>query len=290
MKELTVLDNETFKPNLSKDNLNDDSHFAPPTYARELAQIPPSHHKCYECYRGCCGSFWGCVGIACCCACSPYKQVPQGFAGIQRRFGKAYRVVDPGVYFINCMSEQMELMDIKLQITDVPRQYVTTKDNVVINIDSVVYWRVIDPFIAKFHVANINSSLMQRTLSTLRDSIGSHTLQEVIENREEIARSIKELITPIAVGWGVDVEAMLINDLRFTVELQENLSSVAKQQKIGESKVIAAKAEVDAAKLFREASEILNTPAAMQIRHLDTMIDMARSKDSKIIFTPEDIQ
>lgn len=283
MKDQTIPDNEILKS-------NEGSYFSPPTYARKLSQIPPSQHKCYECYRSCCGSFWGCVGIACCCKCDCYVQVPQGFVGIQGRFGKAYRIVDPGIYFVNCMSEQMELIDIKLQITDVPRQIVTTKDNVVINIDSVVYWRVLDPFVVKFHVADINSALMQRTLSTLRDSIGSHTLQEVIENREEIACKIKDLIAPVAGTWGVDVEAMLINDLRFTVELQENLSSVAKQQKIGESKVIAAKAEVDAAKLFREASEILNTPAAIQIRHLDTMIDMARSYNSKIIFVPEDMQ
>eukprot|EP00826_Nyctotherus_ovalis_P034273 TRINITY_DN2830_c0_g1_i19.p1 TRINITY_DN2830_c0_g1~~TRINITY_DN2830_c0_g1_i19.p1 ORF type:complete len:300 (-),score=60.96 TRINITY_DN2830_c0_g1_i19:118-1017(-) len=295
MKETAVPDNDLPMCNLvpnTEAQLNPESscYFAPPTYVQQLAEVPPSQYECYECYRSCCGYFLCCLGTACCCMCTPYVNVPQGYAGIQKRFGKAYRVVDPGVYFVNSMCEKMEFMDIRMQITDVPRQILTTKDNVAINIDSVVYWRVVDPFVAKFHVTNVGTALMQRALATLRDSVGFHTLQEVIENRQEIARSIKEIIDPTAVSWGIEIESILINDLRLTSELQENLSSVVKQQRLGQSKVIAAKAEVDAAKLFRQASDILNTPAAMRIRELDTMIAMAKTRGSKIVFTPEDLK
>jgi regulator of protease activity HflC (stomatin/prohibitin superfamily) len=79
---------------------------------------------------------------------------------------------------------------------------------------------------------------------------------------------------------------MLIKDLRFSQELQESLSSAAKQKRIGESKIIAAQAEVESAKLMREASDILNTPAAMQIRYLDTLQNMAKTANSKVIFMP----
>jgi hypothetical protein len=82
------------------------------------------------------------------------------------------------------------------------------------------------------------------------------------------------------------IESILIKDISFTKELQESLSSAAQAKRVGESKVIAAKAEVDSAKLMREASEILNTPAAMQIRYLETMASMSRNPGTKVIFMP----
>ena len=269
----------------------DRTHFIPLSFARELAEIPPAQHKCYECCRSCYGSCLGCIGTVCtCCDCNPYIVVPQGFAGIQTRFGKAYRVVDPGLYFVNSMCETMSFVDIKVRIIDVPKQMVMTKDNVVLQIDSVLYWHVLDPFVAQFDVENIDLALKQRTMSTLRDTVGAHSLQNVIENRKAITSTIKEIIDPIASSWGVVVESILINDLRFSTDLQENLSAAAKQQRIGESKVIAAKSEVQAAKLLRESSDILNTPAAIQMRHLDTMINMCKNSRSKIIFTSDEMK
>lgn len=99
-------------------------------------------------------------------------------------------------------------------------------------------------------------------------------------------RLILDIITPVANSWGIKVESILLKDLRFSQDLQETLSSAAKQKRIGESKVIAAQAEVESAKLMREASDILNTPAAMQIRYLETLQTMAKSANSKVIFMP----
>ncbi|KAJ3332216.1 hypothetical protein HDU93_009198, partial [Gonapodya sp. JEL0774] len=105
-------------------------------------------------------------------------------------------------------------------------------------------------------------------------------------NRETIAHEVQEIIEKPAEEWGVRVESMLIKDLQFSNELVETLSSAAKQKRIGESKVIAAQAEVNAAKLMREASDILNTPAAMQIRYLETLTSMASKAGTKVIFMP----
>ena len=97
---------------------------------------------------------------------------------------------------------------------------------------------------------------------------------------------ILDIIAEVASSWGIKVESILLKDLRFSQELQESLSAAAKQKRIGESKVIAAQAEVESAKLMREASDILNTPAAMQIRYLETLQNMAKSANSKVIFMP----
>ena len=171
---------------------------------------------------------------------------------------------------------------------EIPRTIVMTKDNVSLSIDSVLYWHIVDPFVAAYQVDNVHVALMERTMTTLRDTIGAHTLQNAIENREAIAAEIKHIIDNTSLSWGVVVESILIKDMSFSAELQDTLSAVAKQKRLGESKVITAKSEVQAAKLMREASDILCTPAAIQIRYLETLSAMARAGGTKIIFMPKD--
>ncbi len=263
------------------------SSLIPASFARNVSS-PPHDGTCYECCLTCCGSCCGCIGsyVPGCCCFNPYQTVPQGMVGILSKFGRAYRVVDPGMYFINRETDGIELVDIRVRITDVPRQMVMTKDNVTIDIDPVIYWHVMDPYVATYHVQNVTTVLIECTQTTMRDTIGSHTLQNVVENREILARSIRKIIDGISRSWGVTVEAILIKDLKFSADLQETLSSAAKQQRLGESRVIAARAEVEASKLLREASDILNTPVAMQMRYLDTLNSMAKSSNAKIIFMP----
>lgn len=201
-------------------------------------------------------------------------------------FGKAIKVVDPGLHYVNQWTGALELVDITLMITDIPHQQVMTKDNVQIGIDSVVYWHVIDPFAAKFQVRDIRQSLVERTMTTLRHVIGAQELQKVIANRESLAQEIKHIIEEAVEAWGIRVESILIKDLRFSQELQESLASVARQQRIGDSLIIAARAELEAAKLQRQAADVLNTPAAQQIRYLDTLTTMAKNGGTKIIFMP----
>ena len=263
----------------------------PLTFAKKISDVPRSENDCYEGILTCCGNCMGSIRtyIPCCCCCmNPYIIVPQGQAGIFTKFGKAYKVVDPGMYFVNQMTEEMHFVDTKIRITDIPRQVVMTKDNVSVSIDSVVYWHVVDPFVARFFVDNVTNALLERTMTTLRDTVGAHVLQSVIENREALAAEIRKIIEETSKSWGVIVEAILVKDLTFSGELQETLASAAKQQRLGESKVILAKAEVQAARLMREASDILNTPAAMQIRYLETLTAMSHQAGTKVIFMPAD--
>jgi len=262
----------------------------PSQFAKKLSDVPASENKCYENLLECCGQCTGCLRAycpwCCCCFTNPYVIINQGMAGVITKFGKAYKVVDPGLYFVNGMTEEKHEVNIKIRITPVPVQIVMTKDNVSVAIDSVLYWHIVDPFISKFHVANVDLVLIERTMTTLRDTIGAHDLQNIIENREALAAEIRKIIEQASKSWGVVVEAILLKDLKFSNELQETLAAAAKQQRLGESRVISANAEVKAARLMREASDILNTPAAMQIRYLETLIDMSKNQGNKVIFMP----
>lgn len=234
------------------------------------------------------GACIGTMGAVPCCICcpNPYKSVQQGNVGLVTKFGKFYRAVDPGLVKINPLSETLVQVDVKIQTAEVPEQICMTKDNVTLKLTSVIYYHIVSPHKAAFGISNVRQALMERTQTTLRHVVGARVLQDVIERREEIAQSIGEIIEDVAAGWGVQVESMLIKDIVFTKELQESLSMAAQSKRIGESKIIAAKAEVESAKLMRQAADILSSAPAMQIRYLEAMQAMAKSANSKVIFLP----
>lgn len=234
------------------------------------------------------GACIGTIGAVPCCICcpNPYKSVQQGNVGLVSKFGRFYRAVDPGLVKINPLSETLLQVDVKIQTAEVPEQICMTKDNVTLKLTSVIYYHIVSPHKAAFGIANVRQALMERTQTTLRHVVGARVLQDVIERREEIAQSIGEIIEDVAAGWGVQVESMLIKDIVFTRELQEALSMAAQSKRIGESKIIAAKAEVESAKLMRQAADILSSAPAMQIRYLEAMQAMAKSANSKVIFLP----
>jgi erythrocyte band 7 integral membrane protein len=174
--------------------------------------------------------------------------VSQGNVGLVTKFGRFARAVDPGLVYINPLSEKLVQVDVKIQIVEVPKQVCMTKDNVSLQLTSVIYYRITSPHKAAFSISNIKQALVERTQTTLRHVVGARVLQDVIERREEIAQSIREIIEETSSGWGVEVESMLIKDLIFSQELQDSLSMAAQSKRTGEAKVIAARAEVEAAK------------------------------------------
>ncbi|KND94343.1 putative band 7 family protein [Tolypocladium ophioglossoides CBS 100239] len=242
-------------------------------------------------YGGMINALGACIGtlgaVPCCICCpNPFKNVHQGNVGLVTKFGRFYKAVDPGLVRVNPLSERLIQIDVKIQITEVPEQICMTKDNVTLRLTSVIYYHIVAPHKAAFGISNVRQALMERTQTTLRHVVGARVLQDVIERREEIAQSIGEIIEDVAAGWGVQVESMLIKDIIFSQELQESLSMAAQSKRIGESKIIAAKAEVESAQLMRQAADILSSAPAMQIRYLEAMQAMAKSANSKVIFLP----
>jgi erythrocyte band 7 integral membrane protein len=260
-----------------------------PSYAQTLVgESDQGNHGWYGSMINTLGNCVGAMGaIPCCIVCpNPYKPVSQGNVGLVTKFGRFYRAVDPGLVKINPLSERLIQVDVKIQIVEVPQQVCMTKDNVTLHLTSVIYYHITSPHKAAFGISNVRQALVERTQTTLRHVVGARVLQDVIERREELAQSIGEIIEDVASGWGVQVESMLIKDIIFSNELQDSLSMAAQSKRIGESKIIAARAEVESAKLMRQAADILSSAPAMQIRYLEAMQAMAKSANTKVIFLP----
>ncbi|KAJ1958004.1 hypothetical protein EC988_000537 [Linderina pennispora] len=272
------------------------SGYAPPSTKPLLEFNPPkfavTHNirseSAYESVMTGLGNFFGAFGqvpgLFCCP--NPFKEVRQGSIGLVSRFGRYYKTADPGLVNVNPLTEKVRYVSTMIQVASIGPMPIVTKDNVTVGVEAVLYWHVTDPYLATYGVTNVQQALTERTQTTLRAVLGGRDLQDIIENRDTIASAITDIIDKPANNWGVTVESILIKDIVLSQELQSSLSSAATQKRIGESKVIQAQAEVDAAILMREAAEILNTPAAMQIRTLDSMVMMSKAANTKVMFVP----
>lgn len=235
------------------------------------------------------GSCCGVVGsiLPCFCPCIvPFREVEQGNVGLVTRFGKFYKISDPGLVRVTPITEKVQYVNTQIQVMEIPSQWCMTKDNVKVYLSSVVYYHVTSPFRALYDVNDYREALKERTITTLRLVSGSRTLQEIIERREEIAEAISEVIGEVVDTWGVKVESILIKDIGLNEELQQAFAQAAMSRRIGESKIITARAEVESAKLMRKAADILESKAAMQIRYLEAMQNMAKTANSKVVFMP----
>ncbi|KAF7300904.1 PHB domain-containing protein [Mycena kentingensis (nom. inval.)] len=261
-----------------------------PSYAQDLG-LGEVTHGIYGSLLNGLGAIIGLCGmVPCCPAPNPFREVQQGSVGLVSRFGQFYKSVDPGLVQVNVCTESLKIVDVKIQISPIGRQSVITRDNVNVEIDSVIYFQICNPYRAAFGITDLRQALVERAQTTLRHVVGARAVQSVVTEREAIAFEIAEIVGDVADKWGVAIEGILIKDIIFSPEVAASLSSAAQQKRLGESKVIAARAEVDSARLMRQAADILASPAAMQIRQLEALQTMAKSGNSKVIFVPMQLQ
>ncbi|KAJ9099395.1 hypothetical protein QFC19_006007 [Naganishia cerealis] len=272
---------------LYKPTVRDEPQVKPEMVVKNFAkEYPTPPQNGYQKFVTSLGSMFGTCGIFCFLCENPYKKVDQGEVGLVQTFGALSRTVEPGLSYVNTWSESLVRVNVKVNIREIPAQSCFTRDNVSVIVTSVVYYNIIDPQKAIFSISNINEAIVERTQTTLRDVIGCRVLQDVVEKREEIADSIELIIAKTAFDWGVNIESILIKDLQLPPKVQSSLSMAAEAKRIGEGKIINAKAEVESAKLMRKAADILASKPAMQIRYLDAMQNMAKSPGSRVIFMP----
>lgn len=248
---------------------------------------PTPPHNTYQKYITCCGEFFGVMGMCYLCPCkNPYNTVNQGEVGLIQTFGALSRTVEPGISYVNIFSEDLTKVNVKVNTRELPPQSCFTRDNLSISITSVVYYNIVDPQKAIFSISDIDRAIIERTQNTMRDVVGGRVLQDVVEKRDEIASSIEAIISKTAAEWGVHVEAILIKDMHLPPSVQDSFAKAAEAKRIGEAKIINAKAEVESAKQMRKASDILSSPAALQIRYLEALQAMSRAPGTKVIFMP----
>ncbi|CAH6420329.1 SPFH/Band 7/PHB domain protein [uncultured virus] len=232
------------------------------------------------------GGFFGFIGSYICCCCAPYQTVVQGHELVVTRFGRYKGTMPAGYHYLRPLTDKGYDVSKMTHLIDLPAQSILTKDNVTAVIDGSVYYKITDSYTATFTIVGLNSCLNQLALSALRACFANHTLQDCLEHRDRLAVEIQQYMVEHTRAWGITVSSTVIKDIKLSQDMQHHLSAKASAEREAAAKVIDARGDVEAAKLLREAADTLNTPAALQIRYLETLKNMAQNPGTKVIFVP----
>jgi len=191
----------------------------------------------------------------------------------------------PGIFFVLPCIETYQKVDLRTITLDVPPQEVLTRDSVTVSVDAVVYYRVSNATISVANVENAHHSTRLLAQTTLRNILGTKTLHEILGERESISSSMQTVLDEATEPWGIKVERVEIKDARLPEQLQRAMAAEAEASREARAKVIAADGEMRASKALREASQIIEqSPAALQLRYLQTLNSISSEKNSTIVF------
>ncbi|XP_069364638.1 band 7 protein AGAP004871 isoform X1 [Maniola hyperantus] len=191
----------------------------------------------------------------------------------------------PGIFFILPCIDSYARVDLRTRTYDVPPQEVLTKDSVTVSVDAVVYYRVHNATISIANVENAHHSTRLLAQTTLRNTMGTRPLHEILSERETISGNMQISLDEATEAWGIKVERVEIKDVRLPVQLQRAMAAEAEAAREARAKVIAAEGEQKASRALREASEVIgDSPAALQLRYLQTLNTISAEKNSTIVF------
>ncbi|MFI1577149.1 slipin family protein [Embleya sp. NPDC020630] len=213
------------------------------------------------------------------------RVVQQYERGVVFRLGRVrQRVRQPGFHVIVPFFDRMRKVNIQIITMPIPAQEGITRDNVTVRVDAVVYFRVHDPARAIVEVQNHVFAIEQVAQTSLRSIIGKSDLDDLLSNREELHRGLALMIDSPAVGWGVEIDRVELKDVQLPESMKRSMSRQAEAERERRSRIITADGEFQASKkLAAAADEMSQSPAALQLRLLQTVVEVAAEKNSTLV-------
>lgn len=214
------------------------------------------------------------------------KIINEGFKGVVVFLGKYSRTLDPGINLVIPYLERVIIVDIREQVMDIPTQEVITNDSVSCMVDGIVRFKVVNPNVAIFKVQDYRSQISAKAQTSLRDVIGSITLDEVLAKRAEIAEKIKSIVDSAADQWGVDILAIEIQNIEIPADMKRAMAQQAEADRDRKARIIKAEGEKESAVMLAEAAKILGqSQGALELRTLQTLKEISADPSEKIIMT-----
>jgi len=206
-------------------------------------------------------------------------------------FGRYSRTLPPGFNVIIPILQRSITVDLRIRTLDIPKQEVMTRDNVPVNVNAVVYFKVIRPEDAVIKIQDYTYALSQYAQTALRDVVGNVSLDEVLSDREKIAGQIREIVDKETDEWGIDVTAIKIQDIELPMDMKRAMAREAEAEREKRATIIISKGEVQAAVNLTQAAKTMSAaPGALHLRTLQTMTDISSDPSNKIIIlTPVEI-
>lgn len=208
--------------------------------------------------------------------------------GVVFRLGRILKAKGPGLILLIPVIDKMIKISMRIIALDVPSQDVITKDNVSVQVNAVIYYRVVDPVNAVIQVENYNFATSQLAQTTLRSVCGARELDEILVHRAKLNNQIQEILDEHTDAWGIKVTNVEIKYIDLPQEMQRAMARQAEAERDRRSKVINAEGEFQASRRLTDAAKVISRyPQALQLRYLQTMREMTyESKASTIIPVP----
>jgi regulator of protease activity HflC (stomatin/prohibitin superfamily) len=205
--------------------------------------------------------------------------------GVIFRLGRVIGAKGPGLFFIIPIIDRMVKVNLQTVTMDIPPQDVITRDNVTVRVNAVTYFNVVDPVRAVVAIQDYRFGTSQVAQTTLRSILGQVDLDELLINRDEINQRLQKIIDDLTNPWGVKVTLVEVKDVELPEPMRRAMARQAEAERERRAKVIHAHGEFEAAETLGQAAAVLEVhPAAMQLRVLSTMAEVASDRSSTLIF------
>jgi len=206
------------------------------------------------------------------------------------RLGRLSGIKGPGLFLIIPIIDTVVKIDLRVVTIDVPKQNVITKDNVTVDVDAVVYYKVVEPSSAVNEVENYKYATSTLSQTTLRDVIGEIELDELLSNREEINKKIQEMLDVSTDPWGIKVTGVTLRDVKIDATMLRAIAKQAEAEREKRARIILAEGEYIAAEKMQQAAQLYqNMPAGLKLRELQTIAEVAREKNLIVISSSMEI-
>ena len=212
-------------------------------------------------------------------------QVNQYERGIKFSRGKFDKILEPGWRVILPIIESYKKVDIRTKVVDVPEQDAITKDNVSVRINAVIYYKIFDAAKAVLEVENFYFAVSQLAQTTMRNAVGSVSLDDLLSEREKLSEEICKIIDAATDPWGIKVENVELKDITLPEDMKRVIAKVAEAEREKMAVITKAQGETEAAKNLAEAAKTMaTTPGALHLRTLSTINDVSSDQSNTLIF------
>jgi regulator of protease activity HflC (stomatin/prohibitin superfamily) len=222
-----------------------------------------------------------------------FKIIRQYERGIVFRWGRALPGIrEPGLTWVNPFTDRLRKVNMQITVAAVPGQETITRDNVTMRVDAVVYYRVVDPVKAIVNVQDYKFAVAQVAQTSLRAVTGRSDMDRLLSQREKVNAELKDVIDePTEQPWGIRVERVEVRDVSLPEAMKRSMSRQAEAERERRARIIGADGEYQAAtKLAQAASVMAADPAALQLRLLQTVVEVAAEKNSRVIIVPVPVE
>ncbi|TKJ30136.1 MAG: hypothetical protein CEE40_06210 [Chloroflexi bacterium B3_Chlor] len=216
---------------------------------------------------------------------SAIKIVQEYERGVIFRLGRLVGAKGPGLFFIIPIVDRMVKVDLRVVTLDIPSQEAITRDNVTVGVNAVAFFRVVDPSDAIVQVEDFRKATWQISQTTLRSVLGQSELDELLTHREGINQKLTQIIDEQTEPWGIKVSIVEVKDVELPETMKRAMARQAEAEREKRAKIIHAEGEFNAARKLTDAAGTMSQePAAIQLRYLQTLTEIAVGKNSTIIF------